>query len=40
MFTCSDTDRYTTGLLAGLVVAVVLVMGSLTHAVANIQAFV
>jgi hypothetical protein len=39
MFTCTDTDRYTTRILAGLVLAVTIVMGSLTYAVANIQAF-
>jgi hypothetical protein len=39
MFTCSDTDRFTTRILAGLVLAVTIVMGSLTHAVTNIQAF-
>ena len=39
MFTCTDTDRYTTRILAGLVLAVTIVMGSLTYAVANVQAF-
>jgi hypothetical protein len=39
MFTCTDTDRYTTRILAGLVLAVTIVMGSLTHAVTNIQTF-
>jgi hypothetical protein len=39
MFTCTDTDRFTTRILAGLVLAVTIVMGSLTYAVANIQAF-
>jgi hypothetical protein len=39
MFTCTDTDRFTTRILAGLVLAVTIVMGSLTHAVTNIQAF-
>jgi hypothetical protein len=39
MFTCTDTDRFTTRILAGLVVAVTIVMGSLTYAVTNIQAF-
>ena len=39
MLTCNETDRYTTRILAGLVVAVTIVMGSLTYAVANVQAF-
>jgi hypothetical protein len=39
MFTCTDTDRFTTRILAGLVLAVTIVMGSLTYAVNNIQAF-
>ena len=40
MFTCTDTNRYTTRILAGLVLAVTIVVGSLTHAVTNIQTFV
>lgn len=40
MFTCTDTDRFTTRILAGLVLAVTIVVGSLTHAVTNIQMFV
>jgi len=39
MFTCTDTDRFTTRVLAGLVIAVTIVVGSLTHAVIGIQAF-
>ncbi len=39
MFTCTDTDRFTTRILAGLVLAVTIVVGSLTHAVTNIQMF-
>jgi hypothetical protein len=39
MFTCNDTDRFTTRILAGLVLAVTIVVGSLTHAVTNIQTF-
>ena len=39
MLTCNETDRFTTRILAGLVLAVTVVMGSLTYAVANIQAF-
>jgi hypothetical protein len=39
MFTCNATDRFAPSVLAGLVLAVTIVMGSLTYAVANIQAF-
>lgn len=39
MFTCTDTSRFTTRILAGLVLAVTIVVGSLTHAVTNIQTF-
>ena len=39
MLTCNETDRFATRVLAGLVIAVTVVMGSLTYAVANIQAF-
>jgi len=39
MLTCNATDRFTNRVLAGLVLAVTIVMGSLTYAVANIQAF-
>jgi hypothetical protein len=39
MFTCTDTNRFTTRILAGLVLAVTIVMGSLTHAVTNLQTF-
>lgn len=37
MLTCRQTDRYTTRVLAGLVLAVTIVFGSLTYAVANLQ---
>lgn len=37
MFTCNETDRFTSRIMAGLVLAVTIVMGSLTYAVANIQ---
>lgn len=37
--TRNNFDRFTTRILAGLVVTVTIVMGSLTHAVSNIQAF-
>lgn len=39
MFTRNNCDGYTNRVLAGLVIAVTIVMGSLTHAVTNIQAF-
>jgi len=39
MFACKNVDRFTTRILAGLVVAVTIVFGSLTHAVAGLQAF-
>jgi hypothetical protein len=39
MFTCTDANRFTTRILAGLVLAVTIVVGSLTHAVTNIQTF-
>ena len=40
MFTCNSVDTFTTRILTGLVLAVTVVLGSLTHAVANMQAFV
>ena len=40
MFTCNDTNRFLTLVLAGLMIAVTVVIGSLTHAVANMQSFV
>ena len=40
MFTCNDSDRFLTRVLAGLVIAVTVVVGSLTHAVASMQSFV
>ena len=39
MLTCKENDRFATRVLAGLVITVTIVMGSLTYAVANIQAF-
>jgi hypothetical protein len=39
MFTRNTCDSYTTRVLAGLVVAVTIVVGSLTYAVSNVQAF-
>ena len=37
MSTSSNNDRFAARVLAGLVVTVAIVMGSLTYAVANIQ---
>lgn len=37
MFSCNHADAFTTRILAGLVLALTIVMGSLTYAVANIQ---
>ena len=37
MFTCNDSNRFLTRVLAGLMIAVTVVIGSLTHAVANMQ---
>jgi hypothetical protein len=37
MFTRINADRFTTRLLSGLVVTVAIVIGSLAHAVSNIQ---
>jgi hypothetical protein len=39
MFTCKTCDSYTTRVLAGLVVAVTIVVGSLTYAASNVQAY-
>lgn len=39
MITCSNVDRFTSRVLAGLVVAVTIVFGSLTYAVTHVQAF-
>ena len=40
MFTCNDSNRFLTRVLAGLMIAVTVVAGSLTHAVVNMQSFV
>lgn len=40
MLTCNESDRFLSRVLAGLVVAVTVVMGALTHAIAGSQAFV
>lgn len=39
MFTCNDVDSFTTRILAGLLVTVTIVFGSLTYAVSNMQVF-
>lgn len=39
MFTCTETNRFASRVLAGLVIALTIVVGSLTHAVANLQTF-
>jgi hypothetical protein len=40
MFTCNDSNRFLTRVLAGLMIAMTVVVGSLTHAVSNMQSFV
>jgi hypothetical protein len=40
MLTCNESERFLSRVLAGLVVAVTVVVGALTHAVSNSQAFV
>jgi hypothetical protein len=40
MLTCNDSNRFLTRVLAGLLIAVTVVVGSLTHAVSNMQSFV
>ena len=40
MFTCNDSDRFLTRVLTGLMIAVTVVVGSLTHAVSNMQSFI
>jgi hypothetical protein len=40
MLTCTESNRYVSRVLAGLVIAVTVVVGALTHAVASSQAFV
>jgi hypothetical protein len=37
MLTCSQTDRFTTRVFAGLVVSVAIAFGSLMFAVSNLQ---
>jgi hypothetical protein len=38
--TCTDSDRFLGRVLAGLMIGVIVVAGSLAHAVGGIQAFV
>lgn len=40
MLTCTESSRYVSRVFAGLVIAVTVVVGALTHAVASSQAFV
>jgi hypothetical protein len=40
MLTRTDSNTFVRRVLAGLAVTVALVVGSLTHAVANVQAFI
>ncbi len=40
MTTCNESDRFISRVLAGLMIAVTVVAGVLTHAVASSQAFV
>jgi hypothetical protein len=40
MFTCNESNRFLNRLLAGLMIAVTVVVGALTHAVATSQAFI
>jgi hypothetical protein len=40
MFTCKNYDKFTTRVLAGLVVTVAVVFGSLIHAVSNIETYI
>jgi hypothetical protein len=40
MFTCKPFDKFTTRVLAGLVVTVAVAFGSLVHAVSNIETYI
>lgn len=40
MFTCHESDHFLSKVLAGLMIAVTLVVGVLAHAVAGSQAYV
>lgn len=39
MLTCNESDRFLSRVLAGLMIAVTVVVGALVHAVAASQAF-
>jgi hypothetical protein len=39
MFTCNDSNRFLARVLAGLMLGVTVVVGSLLHATANVQSF-
>jgi len=39
MTTCNKYDRFSTRILAGLVIAVTIVFGSLAYALSNVQAY-
>jgi hypothetical protein len=39
MFTCNASNRFGTRILAGLMIGVTVVVGTLMHAAANVQAF-
>lgn len=40
MFTRTDSNAFVRSLLTGLAITVALVVGSLTHAVVSVQAFI
>lgn len=40
MFSCKNYDKFASRVLAGLVLAVTIVVGSLTHAVSNIETYI
>jgi hypothetical protein len=40
MMTCNESNRFLSRVLAGLMIAMTVVVGALTHAVAGSQAFV
>jgi len=40
MTTCNESDRFLSRVLAGLMIAVTMVVGTLAHAVAGSQAFI
>lgn len=40
MFSCNDSNQFLRRLFGGLMIAVTLVIGSLTQAVSGVQAFI